>query len=46
MKTWEFAALCAEACVLPDLALENEKIRAALAAGNDKLVKKLIREEF
>ena len=42
----EFYDLCTSLSVFPLYALENEKIRAALKARNDDLVKKLLKEEF
>jgi hypothetical protein len=41
-----FNALCAGHFILPEVALENEKIREALKAKNDLLVARLLAEEF
>lgn len=46
MTKFEFVALCNENLIYPDIALENENIVQALKNKNDKLVKKLILEEF
>ena len=46
MKEWEFVTLCNENLIYPAIALENENIVKALKNRNDKLVKKLILEEF
>lgn len=42
----EFTVLCAEAAVAPEVALENENIRQALADRDDAEVRRLLKEEF
>ena len=46
MSQNRFVELCCENCVLPEIALENEKIVEALRERDDKEVERLIREEF
>jgi len=46
MTRIRFYDLCTSLSIFPLYALENEKIRAALKAGDDELVKKLLKEEF
>jgi len=42
----EFLALCAQACIDPALALENDEIRDAIRAGDARLVQFLLDNEF
>lgn len=46
MTANRFAALCVALTIDPAIALENADIRAALAARDDKLVEKILREQF
>lgn len=46
MKELEFVLLCYENLIYPHIALENENIVQALKNRDDKLVRKLILEEF
>jgi len=46
MTRIEFYDLCTSLSIFPLYALENEKVRAALKARDDELVKKLLKEEF
>ena len=46
MTKLEFVLLCNENLVYPGIALENENIVQALEKRDDKLVRKLILEEF
>ena len=46
MTRYEFYALCEEATVPVELALENDDVRAALSARNSEEVVRLLREEF
>jgi len=46
MTEIEFIILCNENLIYPGIALENENIVQALKNKDDKLVKKLILEEF
>jgi hypothetical protein len=46
MTKFEFVALCNENLIYPGIALENEDIVQALKNKDDKLVRKLILEEF
>ena len=46
MKELEFISLCNENLIYPGIALENENIVKALKNRDDKLVRKLILEEF
>ena len=46
MTEFEFVALCNENLIYPPMALEDENIVNALKNKDDKLVKKLILEEF
>jgi hypothetical protein len=46
MKELEFIILCNENLIHPAIALENELIQEALICKDDKLVRKLILEEF
>ena len=46
MTKFEFVTLCNENLIYPGLALVNENIVKALTNRDDKLVKKLILEEF
>jgi hypothetical protein len=46
MTKFEFVTLCNENLIYPAIALENENIVQALKNKNDKLVRKLILEEF
>lgn len=46
MKQLDFIALCGEYLLEPELVLENEDVREALAAKDDKKVKQLLRTEF
>lgn len=41
-----FLAICGEYLIDPDIALENEAVKEALLARNDKLVRKILEEEF
>ena len=41
-----FAWLCTDSAVDPEIALENEAIREALAARDDDEVKRILLEEF
>lgn len=41
-----FADECTERCILAEVAIENEKIQAALKAKNDKEVLRLLDTEF
>lgn len=42
----EFIALCAERTIMPELALENDKVRAALVTRDRKAVIAALDEEF
>jgi len=42
----EFLALCAQACIDPALALENDEIRDAIRADDARLVQFLLDNEF
>jgi hypothetical protein len=42
----EFLALCAQACIDPALALENDNVVAAIRAGDARLVQFLLDNEF
>jgi len=42
----EFLALCAQACIDPALALENDEICDAIRAGDARLVQFLLDNEF
>lgn len=42
----EFLALCAQACIDPALALENDDIRDAIRAGDVERVQYLLTNEF
>tara|TARA_Y100001938_G_C7948658_1_gene358101 strand:+ start:582 stop:722 length:141 start_codon:yes stop_codon:yes gene_type:complete len=46
MRRMSFYIHCNNACVLPEIALENEEIVKALKARNDKKVIKLLRTKF
>ena len=46
MKTTEFFTLCAELLIAPAIALENENLRAALRARDDKEVRRILMEDF
>lgn len=46
MTKFEFVTLCNENLIYPSIALENQNIVQALKNKNDKLVRKLILEEF
>ena len=46
MKELEFVLLCNENLIHPAIALENENIVQALKNRDNKLVRKLILEEF
>jgi len=46
MKLSRFCALCRSLGIEPSVALENEKILAALTASDDELVEMLLMEEF
>ena len=46
MTKFEFVTLCNQNLIYPGIALENENIVQALKNKNDKLVRKLILEEF
>lgn len=46
MKRYEFIVLCEHYGIAPAIALENEKVRAALKARDDAEVERLLREEF
>jgi hypothetical protein len=46
MRELEFVLLCNENLIYPAIALENENIVQALKNKDDKLVRKLILEEF
>lgn len=42
----EFLALCAQACIDPAIALENDEIRDAIRAGDVEQVKFLLTNDF
>lgn len=42
----QFVTLCEEATVAPEVALENQELRVALAAREDSLVKTILFEQF
>ena len=42
----EFMALCAQACIDPALALENDDVRDAIRAGDARLVQYLLDNQF
>lgn len=42
----EFVSMCQTKTIDPDIAVENEYIRVALRARDDKLVEKLLDSEF
>lgn len=46
MTKLEFLTLCGEYAIDPALALENDAIRQALKAHDDKKVRQLIETEF
>lgn len=46
MTANEFAALCAEHGIAPEIALENESIVAALRARDRDKVAQILRDEF
>lgn len=46
MRELEFVLLCNENLIYPGIALEDENIVQALKNRDDKLVRKLILEEF
>lgn len=42
----QFAALCTEHCIAPEIALENDDIVAALKARDDAAIVRILSEEF
>ena len=46
MTSNEFVSLCNEYTIYPSIALENDSIRKALINRDDKLVIRLLEEEF
>ena len=46
MTATEFQIICEERAILPAVALENERVREALAARDDEAVVKALDEEF
>lgn len=46
MSRLEFNAECVRRCILPGIAVENEKIRAALIARDNLKVIELLESEF
>lgn len=42
----QFAALCTEHCIAPELALENDNIVEALKARDDAAIVRILSEEF
>ena len=46
MTQFHFMRLCEDALIMPEIALEHEAIRVALAKRNDEEVARLIREDF
>jgi hypothetical protein len=42
----QFAALCTEHCIAPEIALENDSIVEALKARDDAEVVRILSEEF
>lgn len=46
MTKIDFLALCGEALISPDIALENEGLREALANRDDAEVRRILTEEF
>jgi hypothetical protein len=46
MSQTEFNALCTHLLIAPNIALENDELRNALASRNDAEVKRILTEEF
>ena len=44
MTRIEFSRLCAELTIAPEVALDNEDVRAALAARDDDEVARILRD--
>jgi len=42
----QFAALCTEHCIAPEIALENDDIVEALKARDDAEIVRILSEEF